>query len=167
MMKKRLTIVLVLVASLGLMAMAHKFYVAIFQINYAQEKKMLQVTTRIFVDDLELALEKKHKRKFHLGQASQTAEESALMQKYLTDRFVVQLNGKPQALEYLSNELENNVLVCYFRVRGVDKVSSLKVTSKVLFDYVTEQQNIIQTNINGKKSSLLLTIDNPEETINY
>ncbi len=37
----------------------HKFYMAIFQVNYASEKKMLQITSRIFMDDLNLAIEKK------------------------------------------------------------------------------------------------------------
>jgi hypothetical protein len=166
-MKKKFAIVLVLVASFGFMAMTHKFYVAIFQVNYAAEKKMLQVTTRIFVDDLENALEKKYQRKFDLDASAQSADELLLMQKYMAERFKITINGKPQPLTYLSNEMENNVFICYFRATGVDKIASVKITSKVLFDFVTEQQNIIQTNINGKKGSLLLTIDNPEGTINY
>ena len=167
MMKKKVTIVLVLLLSFGFMAAAHKFYVAIFQVNYAAEKKMLQVTSRILVDDLEVALEKKYHREFNLDAPSQNAEDLSAMQKYLAERLKITINGKPQQLSYLSNELENNVLICYFRATGIDKITSVKITSKVLFDYVTEQQNIIQTNINGKKGSLLLTIDNPEGTINY
>lgn len=166
-MKKKLIIAFILIAGFGFTAMSHKFYVAIFQINYAAEKKMLQVTTRIFVDDLENALEKKYRRKFDLGNGDQSAEELSLMQKYMSEHFKISLNGKQQPLTYLSNELENNVFICYFRATGVGKIASVKVTSKVLFDYVTEQQNIIQTNINGKKSSLLLTADKPEGIINY
>jgi hypothetical protein len=166
-MRKKIAITMVLLASFGFMAVSHKFYVAIFQVNYASEKKMLQVTTRIFVDDLDDALEKKYGRRFSLGESKQSPEEVSLMQKYLADRFKVAIDGKQQQLAYLSNELENNVLICYFRVTGINKISSVKVSSKVLFDFVTEQQNIIQTNINGKKNSLLLTIDNPEGTINY
>ena len=37
----------------------HKFYVALYQVNYAPEKKMLQITTRLFIDDLNNALAKK------------------------------------------------------------------------------------------------------------
>ena len=36
----------------------HKFYVAVYQVNFAPEKKMLQITSRIFVDDLNKAIEK-------------------------------------------------------------------------------------------------------------
>ena len=41
----------------------HKFYVAVYQVNYAPEKKMLQITSRIFVDDLSKAIEKKYNKK--------------------------------------------------------------------------------------------------------
>jgi hypothetical protein len=35
----------------------------IYQVNYAPEKKMLQITSRIFIDDLNKALEKNTKEK--------------------------------------------------------------------------------------------------------
>lgn len=166
-MRKRLALLTILFVAVALTGFAHKFYVGIFQINYATDKKMLQITTRIFVDDLENALEKKYGHRFHLGEPSQTQQDLTQMKQYLAERLVIQVNGQPHPLAYLSNELENNVLVCYYRVTGVEKITSLTIKAKVLFDYVTDQQNIIQTNINGKKSSLLLTPDNPEGTINF
>lgn len=165
-MRKRFILLTIMVSAVLLTGFAHKFYVGIFQINYAPEKKMLQVTTRIFVDDLENALEKKYGHRFHLGEASQTQQDVTQMKQYLAERLIIEVNGQPQSLTYLSNELENTVLICYYRVANVEKITSLRVKAKVLFDYVTDQQNIIQTNINGKKSSLLLTPDNPEGTVN-
>ena len=45
----------------------HRFYTAIFQINYVPQKKMLQITTRIFIDDFNDALKKQyHKTTFLL-----------------------------------------------------------------------------------------------------
>jgi hypothetical protein len=146
---------------------AHKFYVAIFQVNYAPEKKMLQITSRIFVDDLNNALEKKHKRKFHLGEKEEMLEDVALMQKYLLENFTIKVSGKPKQMTYLSNEMENNVLICYYKISDITKISSLEIHNKVLFDYVTEQQNIIQMNVRGKKSNLLLTPENPSGTLTY
>ena len=35
----------------------HKFYMGVFQVNYAAEKKMIQITSRIFVDDLNSGIE--------------------------------------------------------------------------------------------------------------
>ena len=50
----------------------HKFYMAVYQINYAPEKKMLQITSRIFIDDLNKTLEKKYNKKFNLGMVALT-----------------------------------------------------------------------------------------------
>jgi len=145
----------------------HKFYVGIYQINYASEKKMIEVTTRIFTDDLNDALEKKHHRKFHLTDQSETPEDVALMQKYITDNFVIKINGKSVTLNFRSKESEGNVLICYFSIKDIPKIKSLEITNKTLFDFVTEQQNIIQTTVHGKKNSLLLTIDNPKEILQF
>jgi hypothetical protein len=167
-MRKTASIILVLLLALGLTSMtAHKFYVAIFQVNYVPEKKMLQVTSRIFIDDLNHALKKKYNRPFHLGEKEETPEEEALMQKYFSEKFSVKINGKPKALAFLSKEMESTVLICYFRATDVPKITALTINNKLLFDFVTEQQNIIQTNVNGKKESLLLTPENPEGTITY
>ena len=54
---KLLLIPLVLVLICGFSA--HKFYVGVFQIDYFKEKKYIQITARLFIDDLEKALQKK------------------------------------------------------------------------------------------------------------
>ncbi len=145
----------------------HKFYVGIYQVDYAKEKKMLQITSRIFIDDLNDALEHKYNKKFTIGEASETPEQTALMQKYLTENFTIRINGKTKPLNYLSKELENTVLICYFNIKEVPKISDLQISNKILFDFVTEQQNIIQTNVNGQKKSLLLSAENSSGEIKY
>lgn len=166
-MKKAVSIAVVLILSFASMAMAHKFYVAIFQVNHAPEKKMLQITSRIFIDDLDGALEKHYKKKFHLGEKEQTAGEETLMRQYFSEKFTIKINGQPKPMVFLSDETQDDVLICYFRVTDIAKITSLEISNKLLFDYVTEQQNIIQTNVNGKKESLLLTSGNPSGTLTY
>lgn len=146
---------------------AHKFYVGIYQINYAPQKKMLQITSRLFIDDINDVLQKKYNRKFHIGEPAESPDEVKLMQNYIISNFQISVNKKPVTINYLSNEIENNVLICYFNVRDIPKPITLHVTNKIMFDLVTEQQNIIQTTVGGKKSSLLLTFDNPEGTLSF
>ena len=45
----------------------HKFYVSIYQINFNQDKKQVEITARIFYDDLNKALEKTNQVKTHIG----------------------------------------------------------------------------------------------------
>jgi hypothetical protein len=63
--------------------------------------------------------------------------------------------------------MESNVLICYISVKNVPRVKSLRIKNEILTDYVTEQQNIIQTNINGTKRNLLLTAENTSGVLNF
>lgn len=135
----------------------HKFYMGIYQVNYAPEKKMLQITARIFVDDLDKALEKKYNKKMHLAAESASSEEVTLLKKYLAEKFSIKINGKPSQMNFLSKELEGDVLVCYLSISGVSKINSLETYNSILVDWNSEQQNITHFTVLGEKQSFLFT----------
>ena len=151
-----LVVIFVLFSSFGI----HKFYVSIYQINYVKEKKMIQITSRIFMDDLNSVLQKKFGKPIHIGAANETTEDLALMEKYLLENFTIKINGQPKVILYLSKEIETNVVICYFKIKDVSKIKSVEIQNISLFELSDEQQNIIQANIFGTKQNLLLTPDN-------
>jgi hypothetical protein len=157
-MKKGIRLFVLLLLFMGLTAMAfHRFYAAIYQIHYVPQKKMLQITTRIFVDDLNEGLKKKYHKKTYLGTEKESPEDVVLMQKYLADTFKISIDGKWVALHYLSKELEDAVLVCYYNSKEVKSVKSIRIENSVLTEEFPEQQNIIQYNNDGNKQNLVLT----------
>ena len=135
----------------------HKFYVSIYQIEHNPEKKRLQVTTRIFMDDLNAVLYKNYNIRTHIGEENETPEDVVLMNKYLLKHFKIQVNGKSKPLNYRSKELEANVIICYYTLIAIPSIKKIEVENSILMDLTSEQQNIIQATINGKKESLLLT----------
>lgn len=156
--KRKSVLLLICLASMSFAV--HKFYVSIYQITFAPEKKALHITTRIFTDDLNAALQKTYHVTTHLGEESESLSDIELMKKYLQERFVITLNTRPVLMQYLSNEKENNVIICYYKVVGVTKIKSLEIKNTALFEVDTAQQNIIQLNFFQKKQNLLLTADN-------
>ena len=93
----------------------HKFYVALYQVNYAPEKKMLQITTRIFVDDLNNAIGKKYTKKSNLGSENETVEDLNLLKRYFGEKLSFNVNGQVRHMLFLSKEMEGDVLICYFK----------------------------------------------------
>lgn len=152
----------IIVFSLFLLSsfVAHKFYVSIYQINYVPQKKMLQITSRIFIDDLNDAIEKKYKKKAYVGTDRQSDSDIELMKKYIAEKLIIKINGKQIVPNYLSNELEANVIICYFSIKDIAKLNSLSIENTALMEINGDQQNVIQANIDGDKKSLLLTVDN-------
>lgn len=167
-MKKHYATGLVLVFFITLASFsAHKFYVSIYQIDYAPEKKMLHITARIFIDDLNEALLAKYKRKTFLGEKKESVEDIALLQRYLSENFSLKINGQPKTIHFLSREFENNVIICYFNVKDATKIKTMEIRNTALFEVYSEQQNIINTNVSGTKKSILLTSDNPAGLLKY
>ncbi len=157
-MKRLLNISFLTVLFFGLTAIsAHRFYSAIYQINFVPKKKMIQITTRIFADDLNEALKKQYSKRTFIGSEKETPEDIELMKKYLSEKFKLTVNGQPKVFEFLSQENENNVLICYLRIKDISKINSLKIENSILTELYPEQQNIIQFNNAGEKKSLLLT----------
>lgn len=147
---------LILAVSLTSMA-AHKYYVAVFQMDYIPAKKEIQVTARIFIDDLEAALQKKYNRKFYLGTSSEAVDSDAVLKQYFSEKIGVKVNGKNQALTFIGKETDDDVLVCYSKITGQKPVKSLQVENSVLMEVYEDQQNIIHAKIGSNKKSLLLT----------
>lgn len=145
----------------------HKFYVSIYQINYVPEKKMLQITSRIFMDDLDFVLEKRFKKRVNIGEPNEREEDVLMMKKYIEENFSIKINGKQKEIHFLSKEIDNNVVVCYFRITEISKITSIEIQNKVLLDLNSDQQNIIQTNINGKKKSLMFEGDSFSEILKF
>ena len=145
----------------------HKFYMAIFQVNYVPEKKMLQITSRIFMDDLNLAIEKKYGKKAFLGTEKESSEDITNLKKYFTENLVFKVNGQLKPLTFLSKEVEGDVLICYCRVSDVAKLQSAEITNTVLTHWNSEQQNILHFNAFGEKKSFLFTASNKTEVLKF
>jgi hypothetical protein len=145
----------------------HKFYMAIFQVNYAPEKKMLQITSRIFIDDLNLALEKKYGKKTNLGLEKETVEDLNLLKKYFNENLIIKVNGQTKPLTFLSKEVEGDVLISYCRVAEVAKLQTAEINNTLLTHWNSEQQNILHFNAFGEKKSFLFTASNKTEVLKF
>lgn len=144
----------------------HKFHMALYQINYASEKKMLQTTSRIHIDDLNKALEKKYKKKIAVENENNSSEE-LLLKEYLSNRFSIKVNGQVKPLNFLSKEIEGDELVCYWNIKGLSKINTLEVNNTVLTECFSDQQNLINVTVLGVKQSFILTNSLTSKSLKY
>lgn len=145
----------------------HKFYVSINQINFATEKKELQITSRFFIDDVNNALEKKHKSIFYLADKRETPEMIKAFESYYLENFSIKVNNKTAKLQIVNREIEDDVIILYSVSKNISKISSIEVKNTMLFDFISEQQNIIHSAVLGKKRSALLTVNKSVDVLKY
>jgi hypothetical protein len=145
----------------------HKFYVALYQVNYAPEKKMLQITTRIFVDDLNIAVGKKYSKKINLGSEIESVDDVNFLKKYFSEKFYIKVNGQTKPILFLSKEMEGDVLICYFSMKEIQKINSLEIYNAIITEGNSEQQNIMHFNVSGVKNTLLFTESTSKGMLKY
>lgn len=146
---------------------AHKFYMAIHQINFAPEKKMLQITSRIFLDDLNTTLTKKYHIKHFLGTDKESVDDINSLKKYLAEKFLIKVNGQAKTMNFLSKEMDGDVLVCYLNVKEISKINTIEIHNSVLIDCFSEQQNITHVMVLGDKKSVLFSENTIKEVLKY
>jgi hypothetical protein len=165
-MKKILLVTLFVLLTIGVSSFGvHKFYVSLYQVDFAPEKKMLQITSRIFIDDLNNAIEKKYSKKIHLGSENETNTDLLLFKKYFNEKFTIKVNGQVKDVQFLSKEMEGDVLICYFRITEIRKIELLEIFNAVITEGNSEQQNIMHFSILGVKNTLLFTGSSPKGVI--
>lgn len=145
----------------------HKFYVSVTQIDYVSSKKRLEITSRIFIDDLEKALTKKYKKKPNLTSTNELPEAEEWIKVYLKEKIKISINKKPQTIDYLAKEIEGDVLIIYSKIVISKKINTFDIYNSLLTETFVDQQNIVHTNINSNKNSFLLTNTKFEEKIDY
>ncbi|WP_333810287.1 DUF6702 family protein [Flavobacterium sp.] len=145
----------------------HKFYVSVTQIDYVSNKKRIEISHRIFIDDLEKALEKKYKKKVYLTSTKELPEAEVLIKDYLKENVKISINKKPQEIVYLAREVEGDVLIFYSKIAISKKINTFEIFNSLLTNVYEEQQNIVHVNINRNKNSFLFTNSDTQQKIDY
>ena len=105
----------------------------------------------------EIILEKEFKTKTHLGEKSETTQDVAFLQKYLTKHLRITIDGKEKEILFLSKEEDTNVMIIYLKIVDVKKLNSIKIHNSALLDLYADQQNIMQTNFYSNKKNYIFT----------
>jgi len=148
--------VLVLVFPLLLSVNAHKFYVSVTEVAYVNEKKSVQIITRIFIDDLENALRQRYNKHLTFAPENEAEEVEIYLERYLKDKISIQINDKIVAFKYVGREYDNDIVFCYLEITDVKEIKSFQISNKVLFESFDDQQNIVKLKINDQNKSVIL-----------
>lgn len=135
----------------------HKFYVSLTEIRYNPGSERLEVSMRIFPDDLDRALEQNFGISTHLATELESNEADSLLQVYLGFHFALEVDGVPVILKYLGKEPEADAIWCYMESEAINNFGSIQIRSSLLTEEFEDQVNIIQVYAGKWNKGLLLT----------
>lgn len=146
----------------------HDFHVSVMRVDYNPETKALEVTLKLFTDDIEKSLEELGAPALRLGSPRELPESDTIFSEYLNNRLAFFVDDQQMAFDFLGKEVEmDNTTWCYLEVKGIESFTSLRIQNKVLMELFDDQTNLVNIFAFGKKKSFLLRGGLPEDRTTF
>jgi hypothetical protein len=132
----------------------HAFHLSKTDIVFKPKEKSLQITMHVFIDDLEIALEKQGQKSLAIGTEKEKAGVNDLVFTYLKQNFSLTLNGKKANYTFVGKEAttDRQALWVYLEVNNIKNIKTLTVDNKVLTEVHSDQKNMVQVMVPSKKA---------------
>lgn len=159
---------LILLLPLFAFTTMHKFYVSVTNVGYSEKDDALQITSRVFIDDMDAVLKERYDIEAHLATDEESDLSREYLEKYLRTKFVVEINGETKNYNYIGKKYDNDVVIFYLEVPELNfpEVKAIQIQNEMLTDMFDEQQNIVHFKIEGKKKSYVLMKENTKGVLN-
>jgi hypothetical protein len=145
----------------------HPIHISVTEIEYDERERELEIITRIFTDDLELAIraQQNNPELELLKLPAATLDE--VVKPYLLKQVNVLLDGKVQTLKYLGHEQDGDAHVFFIQIQPVKKWKSITVQNQVLLETYDDQSNIVHVTVREKTRSMRLMRNNAAGTLTF
>ena len=143
----------------------HPFYVSVTEINHNSKDKTLEISCRIFADDMEDVLKQNYRTPVDLTNTGQQAQNDKLINDYITRHLAITADGKATKMNYIGYEKDSESVYCYFEVTDVTTVKKIDLNISILQDLTPDQINIMHVTVNGTRKSYKL--DYPKKLASF
>lgn len=158
---------LLLFAVQASVAAAHPFYVSICQVDFNRESQSLEISVKIFADDLLLGLENAGAAKIYLGEARENPKTDEYIFNYLRSKLAFTVNGKAAGYTFVGKEMESDVVWTYLEIGNIQELNTVGVDCSILTEVLATQSNIIQVNNGETIKNLLLDKRKTHGTVSF
>lgn len=134
----------------------HKFYLSNTTIEFNAQNRAIEITSKIFTDDLEHAIEAQCYRYNSLY--PQTPEVFELVKKYISEKLSLQVAGRNVVLNFLGYSVENDMTTLFIEGSYFEP-NQVVVNNTILLELFADQQNITEVRWNGQAKREYFTKD--------
>lgn len=146
---------------------SHPYYVSVFNVDFDSSSHTLQITCKIFTDDLEQALQQDSAGLVRLGTERESAEAKSLVANYLKENFKIHLAGDCSEMVFIGKEHEDDMTYCYMEISDVKDMNSARFEVSNLTELYDNQMNIVHLKSGGVTKTLMLSRANPAGVITF
>ena len=152
----------------SLLSVLHPIHISVTEVNYSAKDKALQITSRIFIDDLELSIQaKRNDPSLDILNPKNGFTTDQLVKEYVVEHLQLKVDGKIRPLTYLGSEREDLALVCYIEVENFKKAKTIEVTNTAIMETHEDQSNLVHITYNAPVKSARLVKENPKQVFQF
>lgn len=124
---------------------SHPFHASITQCNFNKPEELLEITIRVFTEDLSLALGEE----VLINEKEKETDPKALdkqgvkIEDYVRKNFSLKANGKELSYEAIGHEAEFDLTYIYFEIPAFKIQPSYEISQTLFFDLFEDQSNIV------------------------
>lgn len=143
--------------SLGWLVLAHPFHLSLTEIKWNKQSEQLEISQKIFWDDLEVALSSYHDTSIDFLNPANKEILKKQLETYLLSQNKIWIDEKEVVIKYLGYEVEEDAAWFYFESEKLKEPTSVKVKNSLLIDPFPDQKNVVQIyfSTNSPKSIIL------------
>ena len=149
----------------SLLSVAHPFFVSMTDINYNKTDKTLEVSVRIFTDDLENTIRKYHQGDIDILHPADQKAMNGYVDAYIRKHLGLKADGKTTAMSFVGYEQESESIWSYFEIKNIPEPKRLDVYNSLLQDYNNNQINMMHVKVNGEEKNTKL--DYPDKQASF
>ena len=163
---KKLTIILLSFFYMSFSSL-HKYYIALTEIEYSSKSKSIQIIMNVFMDDIELAINKEYNTKLNLDTKTEIKNTDALFIDYLNKHFKIEINNESKRYNFIGKEYDGDILYFYLEIENIFAVNSIQIKNNVLVKHFSNQQNLVKATINKNRKSLFLNKESDKGLLKF
>lgn len=145
----------------------HPLYISVTEINYNAKDKNLEVSCKLFTNDLEATLEKVTHTKVDLSDPKNKTADDKLISEYVQKHIQIKVDGRAVVLQFAGSENEAEGTWSYFQVSNVASCKRLDISNSLLYDNFDKQINIIHASAGGVRKSTRLNYPDTNASLEF
>ncbi len=135
---KKISLIFVFIIFCGFIN--HKYYVSTSLFNF-NDSNAIEITIRIFKDDLNSLFEKEYSAEYKLSSDLNSPIIQSLISSYLENNIGVYFDKIKYQPIFLGSEDKNDLIICYLEIEKIPVSDYIKIENNILFDLFLDQKN--------------------------
>jgi hypothetical protein len=139
------------------LSVLHPLHISVTEIKFDATDKELEISSRIFIDDLEEAIQQELKRpSLDILSPGKEITTDLLLGNYLATRLTIKADGKMMKIKYLGHEIEGDAMIVYLYVPNIKKLKEIDVFNSTITEVYDDQSNLVHVTVGDRTRSLRL-----------